>query len=551
MTSKDPEETSLQYTIRNSFGDVLAVRDFALLPVGKQLQTSLRRGFESHFGHLQTTTQKQNFSAVRIFCLYLSERDKGVDALRRDELQGFVEWLAKSNRKNNTNQSVLNVVKSLLAYLVRQRLPGIPIGLDENVAGFAREQPTPTDSLPPALKPRVLDACRGEIEQIEARMQKGANEMRLAMEGGSSELGAVLSALLELSPGYVKKADVARRSPSLARRVKALGGFRAVYSYLFLTHQDLLPFYLAIVVETGGNPEAIHEAPRDCFVEHDRTRLVWFVWHKKRGHREQATPGPLDKEWSVAGVARKLLVLNENLVGLARPRDRRSLFLAMSAREVGRSCTQLLHEYLKQFRTRHSLPPFTFKEFRSVVAENMYLAGGIEDAAETLNHRHSKTTQRYVNTSSIRAENERAVVRYAGLLESAARLKVAPPSIDAETHPARPAETVFGFGCKDPLSGIAQGSKKGTTCEQFFGCSTCSGAIVILDDPKVVAKLRATAAHLRKERSRAAAEGWLLRFQALWEVTLRVLELDLLPLITDEMHALASQQIVPALPRLE
>ena len=113
------------------------------------------------------------------------------------------------------------------------------------------------------------------------------------------------------------------------------------------------------------------------------------------------------------------------------------------------------------------------------------------------------------------------------------------------------ATTLFGFDCKDPFAGTAEGSHIGEACGRFFSCSTCPGAVVVLDSPHVVAKLLATTEHLRNERARASAEGWAPRFQVLYGPTLTILERDLLPLITDDLKALAQREYTPPLPRLE
>ncbi|WP_138922553.1 hypothetical protein [Hylemonella gracilis] len=542
---------SLLYEIRNSFGDLLLSLDFGRLPVGDVLKASFRLAFEGQFGHLTPATQKQSFSSLRKFSEYLQTVDCGVDALSEKALQGFTDALSKSDRKNATNQSVQNVVRSLLIYAVRQKYPGMPRSLDDNVVGFRREEVIPRTIISQDLRRKIWDLCQEEIEQIEKRVAAGTWAMRVAENEGISELGDVLRALLEIAPGYVKKEIVRKAVPGLVQRVTALGGFRYVYSHVFLTYRDLLPFYLAILVETGGNPEAIHKTPRDCFIKHPRQELVLFVWEKKRAHREQIKGSPVNKEWSVAGIAKKLLALNENLVPLARPADRSFLFLASNGASVRRSCTQLLHLYLEEFRDKHGLERFTFRQFRDALAEEAYLFGSVDAAQQKLNHRSAQTTKIYLNTPAIRAANEKIIVQFSGLIESSARSISTSPKRESHMPETGPFNTVFGFGCKDPLGGIAVGSQKGKVCEQFFGCGTCPGAIILLDDPTNIAKLLATVAHLKKERSRALREGWSLRFEKLWEPTLQVIERDLLPKVTPEILRLASERIVPALPRLE
>ncbi len=527
--------------------------DFSRLTVARPLQTSLKLAFEGAFGHLRCTTLKQNYYGVKTLCTYLCDTvGEDTSALERQVLQGFSDWLAASGRKGGTNQSTLNVVRSLLVFAARQNLPGIPSDIDANVWGFRRTEPVATVAIDEALKKRILEACQQEIIETESRFAAGIQAMQLVNEGTESELGRMLIDILTVGQGkYANKSQLRKRMPGLVQRMSSFG-YKLVYAHLFLMQKDLFPFYLAIVADTGGNPDALHKASRECFIPHPtKSDHVLFVWQKARAHSEQFVGYHAKREWTAAGIARKLLVLTENLVPLAPPEERDTLFLGMSpGGNVGRCCTQLLHTNLGQFRTKYGLEAFTFKQFRHLAALTAYESRGFAiDAQERLNHRSLGVTHHYLNSPEIHARHQKTIVHFAGLLESSARTSAQEAS--PERLAPQPAETVFGFNCKDPFAGIAPGSQRGQACNQFFGCSTCPGAVVVLDDPKVIARLLKTADHLRSERRRATSEGWLLRFDQLWGMTLSVLEMDVLPLVTPEMRKLGEQQVAPKLPRLE
>lgn len=542
------------FTVSDAHGDVELELRFHELPVGQQLQESFYRAFKAQFGHLEPTTLKTNFSAVRIFCKYLLQTHPtdSLNKLLPNELHAFVSWLAKSGRKNSTSQSILNIVRSLLAYAARNDTGGVPNSIDLNVVGFRREESSPGNVVSSETRARILEACRQEIEAGEGMLRKGREAIAEAQRGNPSGLGEILLSIVDLGHGrYVKKEELRKAAPKALKKMQVLG-YRKVYSHLFLTHEQLFPFYLAIVAETGGNPDAIHRVKRDCFISHPtKPDFVLFVWQKTRAHAEQFAGYSLKREWSAAGLVKKLKDLNENLIAHAKPKDQDRLFIGMSSLAAGRSCTQLLHVLLSEFIERHGLQKFTFRELRRTIAEEEYLKNGdIEDARERLGHTRSTTTQGYLSSSLIKRHHESKIVKYSGMLVANARALTRVSDL-APVSEGQQAQTLFGFSCKDPYSGLAPGSQKGRVCDKFYGCSTCPGSIVVLDDPKLVAKLICTAEHLRGEQKRAVAEGWGIRFDNLYAPTLRILEEEILPLLATEMIAVAQGLIVPALPRLE
>ena len=490
--------------IFDSHGKLLRQLKFYELTVGATLQKSFQKAFTDQFGHLEHTTLKTNFSAVRIFCKYCLETytDRNLEQLAETEMQSFVMWLSKSGRVGGTSQSILNIVRSMLAYAARNKTGGVPQGIDLGVVGFRREEPSAGNEVTSVMRTKILAACRAEIELIEGRVQKGKHSIAEFLDGKPNVLGEMLSSIVNVGQGrYVKKEDLRKAVPGLVQKMQSFG-FREVYAYLNLSPESIFPFYLAIIAETGGNPEGIHNLKRDCFIRHPtKPDFVLLVWSKKRSHAEQVSGSTLRREWSSAGLVKKLLGLNENLVSQANPVERDRLFVAMSnIGKVGLCCTQLLHVQLAEFTRRHNLEKFTFRDLRRSVAEEEYLNHkDIDTTRDRLGHARSVTTQGYLRSSRIRQEHERTIVKYSGLLYANAK------SLPRKSVPALPdkmqyAETVFGFGCSNPLAGIAPGSQKGRVCDKFYGCSTCPGAIVILDNPRIVAKLLSAAMHLRNEK---------------------------------------------------
>ena len=107
--------------------------------------------------------------------------------------------------------------------------------------------------------------------------------------------------------------------------------------------------------------------------------------------------------------------------------------------------------------------------------------------------------------------------------------------------------SMFGFDCKDPLAGIATGTRPGELCTNFLGCFTCPNAI-ITGDAASLAQLCQARDHLRAAASAIHPARW----QALYAPLLRILEQDILPRFSEKELAAAVplRTRLPPLPEL-
>lgn len=141
--------------------------------------------------------------------------------------------------------------------------------------------------------------------------------------------------------------------------------------------------------------------------------------------------------------------------------------------------------------------------------------------------------------------------RFQGLIFSESKKSIDDNFSISDNLIDNPVETVFGFGCRDPFSGLAAGSKKGERCLHFFQCANCPGAIIVVDDVVVVARIFHSYEFLLKERDRSIKEGWSQRFDAVYTPTLEVIEKDILPAVSISVVDEAKKINCPSLPRLE
>ncbi|MBI5790420.1 MAG: hypothetical protein HZA63_02985 [Rhodocyclales bacterium] len=544
-------------------GMELATLDFGELDLHSELRNGLMRALIACYGHTSVAMQRSVFTGIRAFAGFLVGmgwnkslplpaqvlprfRDAMVD---RSEATGraadyfatisrLVQWCARNLSWFISRKAILKVP---------------PVPRDKRRRAPARITPTDDD-----LK-AVLRSCYAAMDEIEGQLALG----RRLLDGGADsdeerELADLLQRCLAAGGGTLpKQRSLPQLERGLRHRTANAGGMRKLTSMLWLTTQGVFVYYLAILIQTSGNPLAILELKVDCIRPHPlRDDLERLVWSKPRARREQLVDFPRDKGRSAPALCRRLIELTAPLREQAPARERDRLFLAVrqNDRRVRALAAGIVDLYAEQFQASQGLTPFLLREFRRSGAKAHHRAtGDITTAQQRLNHRSTVTTAKYTGLGDVANRHETVVRRFQGEFVRLAmgRSERSTPAAAAGGSSPAPAETVFGFECRDPYSGMAEGSRHGTLCQQFSQCATCAGAIVTLDDPKVVARLVATSRELAHLRGRAMQEGWPARFLAVYEPTRRIIDEELLPAVgasvLERATGLAIQYPIPHL----
>jgi hypothetical protein len=517
------------------------------------------RAFVALQGANVLESQRAGWIQIKRFGNFVAEKFGRPEKLPQDCLSGFDGWMIARGLGIKSIGGTHNTVIRMLQWCLRNtpnavhpktllfRLP---------MAAQAKESEGRSGIVPdePLLR-KILSECYAEIEEIEKRIY----EIRqLPLSSEPSELADLLMLLLQLGGGVLATQEQClsiHGGHTILARLGPYGGLRGVYGQYYLSMRDVFPFYLAILVQTSGNPQSLLRAHQDCIVNVPmRQDLERIVWDKERAKREQAPDFPKDKKWSAPNIVRKLKLHNEELRVLARPKHTESLFLCRNLHgHVAPPSWQAIHNCLLEFRQRHSLPKFDLSSLRPAGGKLHHQVGrSLVVPKQRLQHTSESTTQIYTPLTDIRAVHDKTILRFQGLLISASLRIAADTSIPLEDNSLSvSAETVFGFGCQEPRGGIALGSRKGEVCPQFHQCATCRGALVVVDDPISVAKLIRSKDHLIRERDRAMKEGWSRRFELLYAPTLAILQRDILPSVSSLILERARTLSCPTLPLLE
>lgn len=537
--------------------------DFAELTLSFDVARAFRRALEAQMGHTSIDTQSKAFMALRKFAECLDERGyRKISPLPRDVLPIFANWLDKSSLGPSA-QVCLIKVKQLIAWCERNT-PNILSKDTELVINPIRniEYKAAKPGLPEPDVKKILKACYEDIEKIEEKRR----EVRRILSGATKsanelEFLLITRELIQLGKGRLAKQPVYHRAGnSLPRRIDDIGGSRHIAETTYLSPKDLIPFVVAISAQVSGNPESLRIANADCVVTHPiRDDIERIVWLKRRSAKEQRADFPKGKEWNAPNLVRRLNTLTEDLRPKASRKSRDKLFICYQwfTRTVGIPSKYAMLQELNSFIERHSLPPFQLKDLRRTGGQIVQaVRGNARDAQIHLNHASPNTTRLYTATQAVADAEDQVIhtyqVQFARLAKAGKIISPDPQSNNMNLEiPAQGMDTTFGYLCKDPLSGIAPGSVRGNMCQKFFGCATCPGAFIPLDNVEVVARLISTAEALGEARTRAQVDGWWKRYEAIYEPIRVQIISELLPAVSapiiQRARPLANARQIPRL----
>lgn len=534
--------------------------NFSALTLPEDVRVALADAFRNHFGprsHLQRMTLWTN---VKVFARFA--RESGLPRRLSDVdyalLARYIEWLNAQRRASgagwskSARASAYTTLRMLLKWLVRCRpgtlgelhFPFNPFPHRNRDSGRIRR-------LPARELRAILRGCERDITALRALRARAECE-RAAARGQSdvcASFGAFLNAIDDehqgILPAHLSLPSAHRRS--LAR----YGGTKGVEPYLYPRAESLLPYYLAILIHTAGNPQPIAELSRECLQSvpllDDREILTWT---KRRAGSVQRRSFRRSDPFEPPSLVRELIDWTERLRAHATPHLRERLLLFKGAHGINAFSTGTAKHLIRSdFLPRHGLPHFSLASIRPSVLGALYRASGDLREVRTLaNHRAISTTVRYVEAPELTSEHR---VRIAAL-QSAFLGHIARPSSAAEhprseasaastvctaPMPPGPAVSMFGFDCKDPLEGLAPGTRKGELCTNFLGCFTCPNAI-ITGDAASLARLAQARDHLRS----AAAHVHPARWAAIYAPLLKILEEDILARFSSSELAAATER---------
>lgn len=440
-----------------------SVFDFQLIGLSPNVARSFARAFVSLCGALTLESQRANWILIRRLGHFTLETFGRVERMPQSCMVGFAPWLKKQKYSDKTIGATYNVAVRFLKWCMRNTPgavhPHTEVARISYAARANQIDKTVNYADGEELIRKILSACYRDIENSENRI---LGMRALATSSSVDCFASLLQELLSLGNGALPSNNQILKAPkggTLLRKLGPYGGLRGVQAKYYLNIDDIFPFYLAILAQASGNPMSMLDAARNCIQEVPlRPDLERIVWDKPRAGRDQAPDFPAGKTWSAPNLVRKLLSLNEELRKQANAKDSEALFLCRTLQsQITRPSWQAIHNSLNKFRIRHDLPKFNLKDLRRIGANLHHRAArNITAASQRLQHSDDRTIEAYTPLSDLRALHDKTIFHFQGLI-----YKSSQQFGRASKDPAEPpttaiaVETLFGFGCRDPLGGIA------------------------------------------------------------------------------------------------
>jgi hypothetical protein len=545
--------------------------DFASLGLPVDVTHALADAFWHHFGVREARLVLVPWANLKVFGQFALDTAAlaSLADVHRGLLARYVEWLLARRRANgqpwtkSSCASAYTALRKLLQWLERCR-PGVlsPMEYPYNPFPWRNRDSARVRKLPAVQLRAILKACEREIAAIRARRTDFAQE-RSAHRGPATSPETSRSALVAVIEqryaGIIPTWNALRRAGDfdVLRALNRHGGTKEIAPLLAPDARSLLPYYLAILIHTAGNPEPIAALASDCLqpipLLDDRQMLVWAKHRAGQMQRRSFSTNDPDEP---PALVREILTYTEPLRRHAPPALRRRLFLFRGLFGITALSAALAKRMIRSdFTARHGLPHFSLASIRPGVLSAFYRASGDLLKVKTVaNHRSVATTIRYVDTPQVQAEHRARVAAlqstFLGHIERPTARAVGDAPRASPTRAAGApgaAVSMFGFDCKDPFAGIAAGTRRGSLCTHFLGCFTCPNAI-IPDDSRTLARLTQARDHLRA----AAASIHPARWQAIYAPSLQILEQDILARFSaaELCAANALHSSLPPLPEL-
>jgi Phage integrase family len=488
------------------------ILDFRTLHLPRDVASALSEAFWHRIGAGPRQTILDHWARIRLFGRFNQDTQavQGLTDLQGDILVRYVEWLNVQRTGRGTplgkatKAATFTSLHKLLQWLVRCR-PGLLGTITWPVNSFPwRNRDTRRRGAISASQLRmILKACEGDIAQLRLMREQGRQlrqSSRAARATYNDAPGALLDFIDDEFGGVLPPTPILYRTHHhLYTYLVKHGGVDVIEPYLYPNAYGLFPYYLAIVLHSAGNSQAIAALATDCLqpipLLEDREMLVW---EKPRASRVQRRSFRRSDPFEPPALVREILEWTSRLRSNVPLRQQNCLFL-MKSRFGPTAATRLKFvRALRRFISAHALQPFTFSSIRPSVLTALYRStGDLRAVKEMANHVSMSTTVGYVRGPEVAAQNgvRMAALQSAmlGHLELPANLApsmlVNAPPIDAPTLGA--SVSMFGFSCKDPFSGVAPGTHRGSLCTNFLACLSCPNAVIPTDAPTLARLLHA------------------------------------------------------------
>ena len=279
---------------RDGWGEVTKRYDLGRLGLPCDVAMLLADAFRHHHAASSRDTQRHCWMALRAFARFVAEDGLvvSVDHLSSAMVGRYIVWLdrqvaGQSNQpwSKGSRANVLMQLRQMIDWTKRRHPSRLPERIDFPWRVWPNRNADTRPRLGGGDLKAILRACYEDIDEAWDRFETGRNILATngPIDGVDPELCELIRALAGVDQGLVPSRALAIRSGVNISAVNRHGGLRHLGGYLHLAGETVAAFFIALAIQTAGNPDALRLATRDCQVAHpfDEHRII-IEWAKPR-----------------------------------------------------------------------------------------------------------------------------------------------------------------------------------------------------------------------------------------------------------------------------
>jgi hypothetical protein len=256
------------------------------------------------------TTVGQHVNGLKRFFQFLNEAAPKVDGpehLRVEHIDGFENWLEAQGVTTIHRHTILAKAIIALRTIDASRSGVIDEKLRQRLR-YTSARPvgrsTPRDAYSGYIAKQLRDAARADIQLITRRLRSNTPAEEQDDPSISSATAAAHAVICE--EGCIAHSHATVRSLYIRRRLRGLDNATLIldlHAPFYLTAEDIIPFFVALSLETGLEPECIKALRADCLrnpasgtveIEYCKRRARGSEWKRLRiRDGASSTPGAI------------------------------------------------------------------------------------------------------------------------------------------------------------------------------------------------------------------------------------------------------------------
>src|SRR5208283_2394188 len=259
---------------RDGWGGVTKHYDLGRLDLPSDVAMLLADAFRHHHAASSRDTQRHCWMALRAFARFVAEDGLvlSVDDLTSAMVGRYIAWLdrqiggqTKQPWSKSSRANVLMQLRQMIDWTKRRHPSRLPARIDFPWRVWPNRYADARPRLGGGDLKAILRACHEEIDEAWDRFEAGQKIIaaRGPVDGIDPELCALVRALAGADGGVVPSSALAIRRGVNISAVDRHGGLRHLGGYLHLTGEAVAAFFIALCIQTGGNPDGLRLITRD------------------------------------------------------------------------------------------------------------------------------------------------------------------------------------------------------------------------------------------------------------------------------------------------